>query len=281
MELLAILKGTSIPTIFVVAGIILMFISLGVHPSSKFVKINLNSKYSGILSFVFIITGVFIQVVPSINEINHTEKTRMLRISNLKLQADIDLKDKKYDSVVEKLAEVLIYAPNDIVSLEKISKVYNLTKKYTLASKSIEKAISLEPSNGAYYILQCRIYGNNEEYKKAIDSCNKALPLIQHKDEVLDLLSVYYMVTGQYKLSLSFRNKRINSNVYLSENLLGYDYCRRARIYEKMGGVEKTNKIELYNKSIIDYKKCLELSPKDTPYYKQAEKGINRLSDKV
>lgn len=281
MEFLAILKGTSIPTIFVVVGIILMFISLGVQPLSKFVKININSKYSSILSILFIIIGVFIQVVPSINEINHTEKTTMLRISNLKYQADIDLIDKNYDSAVEKLSEVLIYTPNDIVSLEKISKTYNSIKQYKLALVSIKKAISLEPNNGGFYLLQCRIYGNNKEYKKSINSCNKALPVIQHKDSVLDLLSFNYMKIGKYELSLKFRNKRINSNVYLSEFYLGYDYCHRATIYEKMGEKEKIKKTELYNKSIINYKECLKLSPKDTRYYKQAERGINRVGEKI
>ena len=283
MEFLALLKDSSIPTIFVVVGIMLMFISLGIKPSSKFIKININYKFSSILSILFIIIGVIIQVAPSINKINHTEKTTMLRISKLKLHADNDLKDKNYDGAIEKLREVLIYTPNDIVSLEKISKTYNSIKQYKLALESIKKAISLNPKNGDFYLLQCRIYGNNKDYKNSIESCNKALPLVQCKDEVLDLLSFYYRKIGKYELSLKFRNKRINSNVYLSENYLGYDYFHKAIIYEEMADQEKKKKekIELYGKSINNYKECLKLSPKDTQYYKQAGIGINRVGEKV
>ena len=80
MEFLSLLKEISVPTIFIVVGLLLMFISLGVQPSNRFVNFNVKPIFSSILSIILIVIGVLVQVLPSIN-IN--TKNSSLPIGNL------------------------------------------------------------------------------------------------------------------------------------------------------------------------------------------------------
>lgn len=63
-DLLSSIVDTPIPTIFIIFGLMLLLLSLGVKITTKFITSNVNSRTSGALGFLFLMLGLFLYSFP-------------------------------------------------------------------------------------------------------------------------------------------------------------------------------------------------------------------------
>ena len=266
MEFLSLLKEISVPTIFIVVGLLLMFISIGVRPSNKFVNFNVKPIFSSILSITLIVTGVLIQILPSINiNTKNLSLPIEIKISELQDQSRIDYKEKKYNSAINKLKEALIHYPNDVWTLKKLAQSYKQNDQYKSALASINRAISIEIENGDLYQEKASIYAFKQDHKKALKYYKKSFSINNDNISLLGNMSTYARLSKDNKASLDYINRKIKIEPYVS-----YNYYLRGLTYQAM---------KKYDLAISSYEKNIKIDPEGY-YAKYSRIQIDKIKNK-
>lgn len=267
MEVIDLLKGASIPVIFIVIGFVLLFLALGVRPADHLVRINVNAWFAGVLSVVFLSLGLALQVAPAFTASLEKKEEPPASLSDLDIRERLDSGIKKYgeekyaEAIVD-LREVLKHWPNDELTLLSLGKAYYQNDKHESALQILDTLLTINPNEWEAYQVKAWIYATKGERMKATELYERALSVNPNNIPILQDISVHYRVIEKYDLSLNSINKSIEKNPSSY-----YSYFLRGMTYRDMGKIDE---------AISDFTVCIKSEP--NAYYEQeCRKKIEQL----
>ncbi|UOG92972.1 MAG: tetratricopeptide repeat protein [Candidatus Thiothrix sulfatifontis] len=267
MEVIDLLKGASIPVIFIVIGFVLLFLALGVRPADHLVRINVNAWFAGVLSFVFLSLGLALQVAPAFTASLEKKEEPPASLSDLDIRERLDSGIKKYDEkkyaeAIVDLREVLKHWPNDELTLLSLGKAYYQNDKHESALQILDTLLTINPNKWEAYEVKGWIYATKGERMKAIELYEKALSINPSERYILHDIAINYRIIGKYDLSLSAINKRIEK-----DSTFYYPYYIRGLTYRDMGKIDE---------AISDFTNCIKYDHGKF-YEKECRENIEKL----
>ncbi|BAU23147.1 hypothetical protein THC_0756 [Caldimicrobium thiodismutans] len=134
--------------------------------------------------------------------------TKSNYVSDYIALANISRLSKNYTEAIAAAKRALELSPDESDAYAVLGLLYKEQGHYKEAENYFKKAIELDSKQRHSYKL-AELYLENENYKAAIEFLRKSLELKKDNFEVLLLLSIAYMNTGNYGEALDFSNRAI------------------------------------------------------------------------
>lgn len=158
-----------------------------------------------------------------------------------------------FEEAKQKCEEILTKTPDDINSLELLSLIEQENGNHTKAGELLDKAIKLNPTNQANYLLRGISYFQSGDYENAENYLKESLKHDRSDFRTFYNLGQVMVQRSKFRESVFYYTKAIDLNP--TEGIL---YQSRAISYEDIGE---------FDKAIEDYTKAIDLQPENCQAY--------------
>lgn len=110
---------------------------------------------------------------------------------------------------INRLNQAINSSPNNAALYGQRSRLYDDLKKFDLALKDAEKALSLEPNKGEYHFLKAKAQRGLNRLEAALRSAQDAEAREYRQAELYILMGEIHLIIKQYQKAIDFLNKAL------------------------------------------------------------------------